>query len=113
MYPVRGNPYVMECISSFESFLSLPSIFIPAGTNHQDWLNFISLDFGVRVVVMISSSFGMLLSLLTIDNCPWISNDSRQHSKQEMTRNSLYLNLAVVLEFLNAILMDQLFFSSI
>lgn len=116
MYPLRGSRMLMQFVASIEfSCLPtglvevLPSI-IPKGTDDQDWVNFIALDFGVRVVVMIASSFGMLLLLITIDYVPWIDNGLRQTSKAEISQNSTFLLVAVSLEAVNALLMDQWFF---
>jgi hypothetical protein len=120
MYPLRGSPALMQCLTSIDLSFCLPSYMInllpslmPQGTNYEDWINFIALDFGVRVVVMITSSFGILILLVTIDYVPWIDNDLRQQTSLQIGRNAGYLMIAVSLEAINAFLMNELFFKSL
>jgi hypothetical protein len=110
LYPLRGSLTVTTCLQSLQQypFFAWCSL-IPKETNHADWLNFIALDFGVRIIVMIASALGILLLVLTIDCAPWIDNALRQHG-HEIERNAGFLLLAVIFEMINAIIINYVFF---
>jgi hypothetical protein len=96
---------ILNLIQYYIPFLN----FVPEGTDYFDWLNFIALDFGVRLVVMISTAVAVLLLVLTIDFCPWIHNSLHQHG-QDVIKSSIYLTLAAIFEVINATIINFYFF---
>ena len=102
LYPLRCHPPFITFILSIEKqFPLLKGTMMPSNTDMYDWLHFISLDFGVRIVVMISTGIGMLILLLTLDLCEWTSSYLKQSGKK-ITHVSVLIIIAVVLEVLNA-----------
>lgn len=85
------------------------SIFVPRDTDAQDWLAFVALDFGIRVVVMVTCAVGMLLLVLTIDECYWIDNALHQ-GRHARALSSIYIIISVILELCNAYAMNRIFF---
>lgn len=86
------------------------TVLIPKRTNPQDWLQFVALDFGLRVVVLVCSALGILLLTLTIDYVPWIESDLKQHGRT-VAVSSEFICTAVGIEIVNAIVINQVFFA--
>lgn len=110
LYPMRSMELTYSCLQQTERrFLPRGSI-LSRGLNHWDWLNFISLEFGIRCTVMVSTGVAVLLISYLIDYVPWIHN-SLQRSGAEMRLNSELLTVAVVLEIINALIMNKVYFA--
>jgi hypothetical protein len=80
LYPLRGSQMMLPILNLIQYYIPFLN-FVPEGTDYFDWLNFIALDFGVRLVVMISTAVAVLILVLTIDFCPWIHNSLHQHGQ--------------------------------
>lgn len=82
---------------------------IPKRVNYDDLQQFVALDFGLRILVMISTAIGVLVMTLTIDYSWWIDNKLRR-SGEAVTINSIYLCVAIVLEIINAFIINEVYF---
>jgi hypothetical protein len=112
-YPLRASERFTSGVESLENRLPLlKGVLMPNGTDRNDWLEFISLDFGIRCTVMIVSSVGMLLLLLVIDYVPWVTNMLSQ-SGYTAAHTFLLILVSVVLETINAWLMHVLYFKKL
>ncbi len=111
LYPLRASKTVFDWVSSLTGTpsLLLKGFFLCEGVSHSDWLSFIALDFGIRCSVMVSTGIGILLILVTIDHCSWIQNSLLQDDQFEIL-NTEFIMVAVILEIVNAICMNRIFF---
>eukprot|EP01039_Chlorochromonas_danica_P003445 gene3446-3774_t len=113
LYPLRASKWLYPYLIYIQDHPNLPiarNLFIPYQTNCQDWLEFIALDFGVRVVVMISSAVSMSILLLTVQTVSWVSSDL-QGSLDRCWRAIVYIIVAALMEAGNAWIMNHLFFA--
>jgi hypothetical protein len=80
----------------------------PRFTNHE-WQRLMTLDYGIRVVILISSTYSIILLLVTIQYFPWIQNDLQQDTNS-FQFTMLLLCLALILESINAYIMNEIYF---
>jgi TM2 domain-containing membrane protein YozV len=110
MYPLRGHKSVYHWLIHIEEKVSwLRGVLLPPQLDYKDFLNFLALDFGIRVLVMVAASVSMLLLLIVIDNVPWITNNLFQSGPRAHTTYALIL-ASVGLELINAYFMHYVFF---
>lgn len=110
LYPLRSSLWLLGIIRAIEHrFPIIIGIFLPPGTDQQDWLHFIALDFGLRVLVIITTSVEMLVMLATIDFFPWVSSGLNQ-GLASLELSSTILIVALVTELLNAYMMDLTYY---
>jgi hypothetical protein len=110
MYPVRAHERVFQILGAVEDRIpSLKGILLYPELDCKDFINFLALDFGIRVAMMTYASAGMLLVLIIIDFAPWVQNDLRQSTKGAVDTYLLII-AAVVLELVNAYVMHFVFF---
>jgi hypothetical protein len=110
MYPFRASHAMYERVRWLEERLGLNGTFLPCGLNQQDWLCFIALDFGIRCTVMVATGVGIGLLMIVIAYTPWITN-SLKLDQYQLRRSIEFILLAVVLEIINAVAMNHMFFS--
>ena len=110
VYPFRASNITFELFKTLEAkYLCLNGLFIPPGTNHNDWLQFIALDFAIRLSVMITTGFGILLLLIVVEYLPYNSSGLKQ-SANNLVLTSEFIIIALVFECLNALLINRIFF---
>eukprot|EP01038_Epipyxis_sp_PR26KG_P011117 gene11117-14921_t len=116
LYPVRASVLFfnfMERIRTRKDCLRyLGVLFNTDGLDHQDWLAFISLDFGIRCATVITSAIGISILLLTIQYSPWASSVLKE-SNSSLNITLGLIAVAVVLEILNAIAMSYFYFRTV
>jgi hypothetical protein len=79
--------------------------------SHKSWQQFIALDFGIRCAVFITTGYGILAMLITIQYVSWVGNVSGLlENRDSFIYTSCFIVAAVVLEFLNAWGMNRFFF---
>lgn len=111
LYPMRCSQWLSKKMIHWQKVCPcLEGLFIPKRTNYGDWVQFVALDFSLRVVVMICSAIGILVLTLTIDYVPWVKSGLKQHGK-DIALSSGYISIAVGLEIVNAIIINRVFFS--
>jgi hypothetical protein len=110
LYPFRASHAMYERVRWLEERLGLKGTFLPCGLNQQDWLCFIALDFGIRCTVMVATGVGIGLLMIVIAYTPWITN-SLKLDQNQLRRSIEFILLAVVLEIINAVAMNHMFFS--
>jgi hypothetical protein len=110
LYPIRASRAIFERVRWLEDRLDLNGAFLSNGLNHKDWLCFIALDFGVRCCVMVATGLGIGLLLVVIAYTPWITNSLKQDPPQ-LRQSIVFIFLAVLLEIVNAVAMNYMFFS--
>eukprot|EP01040_Poterioochromonas_malhamensis_P004026 gene4026-4306_t len=82
----------------------------------HDWQRFMTLDFSIRFVVLLSSTYAIILLFVTIQYIPWIHSDLQQNSNDDDNSNAsfeftlLLLGLALVIEVINAWIMNEYYF---
>ena len=110
LYPIRASTTVYRWLQYLEEAVPIfrGSILV-RGTNHKDWLCFICLDFGVRCSIMICAGIAIALLLLLIAYVPWIDNSLKQEG-YGLKLSMAFISLAVVMELINAYIMNQIFF---
>jgi hypothetical protein len=112
-YPLRASSLCYQLMKRIEhKYFYGQAWLIPKHTNFEDWLDFITLDFGVRVVVMISTAIGIMILLITVEYIPWIHNGLQQDNRNRMWTSCSFIMIAVIMELLNTYLMNQYFFKS-
>eukprot|EP01040_Poterioochromonas_malhamensis_P008505 gene8505-9201_t len=87
-----------------------------------DWQKFMTLDFAIRLVILLSSTYAMILLFLTIHYLPWIHSDLLQDDSNDNGSNDddgevasfeftlLILGIALVIEVINAWIMNEYYF---
>jgi len=111
LYPMRCSRWLSKQMLELQKICPcLKGVFIPKRTNYSDWVQFVALDFSLRVVVMICSAIGILVLTLTIDYVPWVESDLKQYGK-DIAWSSGYISVAVGLEVINALVINRLFFA--
>jgi hypothetical protein len=79
--------------------------------SYRNWQEFIALDFGIRCSIFVSTGYGILLLLVTIQFVPWVSATNALHRDIAGFRYTVvFLLLAVVFELINAFIMVKYFF---
>eukprot|EP01038_Epipyxis_sp_PR26KG_P015105 gene15105-20323_t len=113
LYPLRASVEfytLMKRISERTDSLRWIGLWMNStGLSHKDWMSFVSLDFGIRLVVLLSSAVGIILLLLSIQYIPWVSN-SLKEDPIGLEKTIYYIALAVALELINVFAMNYLFF---
>lgn len=112
-YPLRASRWLYPYLLYVQSILPIASLryaFVPKDTNYQDWLDFFAVDFGIRVIVMISTGVGISLLLITIQFVPWIDSGLEEERDRDIWKSVQFILVAVVLEGVNAWAMNVLFF---
>jgi hypothetical protein len=84
-------------------------IFNTNNLGHEDWQHFITLDFGIRCVVLTVSGIGISLLLVTVSYLNYTNNELSQ-SRADLRITLGYIALAVMLEVINACAMNFLYF---
>lgn len=114
LYPLRASPWLYPYLVFLQDHPRLPFLrnaLIPLHTNLQDWIDFIALDFGVRVVVMIATTAGMATLLLVVQTASWLSSSLQEDSLADYGQSILFIFIATALEVINAWAMNRLFFA--
>jgi hypothetical protein len=78
----------------------------------RHWQEFIALDFGIRCSIFVSTGYGTILLLLTIQFVPWVgrSNGLKEDNVVSFRYTSIFLFIAIVLELVNAWVMMRFYF---
>jgi hypothetical protein len=79
--------------------------------SYRHWQEFIALDFGIRCSVFVSTGYGIILLLLTIQFVPWVGESNGL--KQDIVNfryTTLFLFVAIVLELINAFAIMKYYF---
>jgi hypothetical protein len=110
-YPLRASKVCYQCLITIEkSYFHSYHILLPKGINYDDWLSFLSLDFGVRFVVMISAAIGIMILLITVQYLPYIHNGLQQSNREKVVRICVFILFAMILEIINAYSMNYFCF---
>ncbi len=113
LYVVRATEtyYVIaESIGEryFKMFLPQPRL------PFQDWQQFTALDFGIRCTVFIATGYAILLLLTTIEFTPYLKATNGLHvSSTTYTTTALFITIAVLMELINAYLIDRFYFRKV
>jgi hypothetical protein len=75
----------------------------------QEWEKLMTLDYGIRIVVLITSTYTIILLLVVIQYLPWVQDDLPQN-QSEFQFTMLLLCLALVSELINAWVMNEIYF---
>lgn len=118
-YPVRASTSAFVLLKQLQERLgrchsSLRCCLIPDETDFEDWLEFIALDYGVRFVVMVAAAAAIGFLLLVVTFVPWVDNalaDDDDNMHAELTYSLLFIGLALVIELLNALIINRMFFA--
>lgn len=117
LYPLRASNYFFE--QQREAMKYLPwkkktqedaKGFELITIGYEDWLDFVCLDFGLRVFIEITSGISMLLFFLLIDYLPYAHYELKETSGSDIGVTTLFIALAVVIELISAFLMNHYFF---
>lgn len=114
-YPLRTSQFLFKVNQYVESsFPSLNGVLRMSEMDQKDWVAFTALDFGIRCVVLITSSLGVSILLLIYNHFDYIGNYSalQQDSKTEK-RTFIYLIISIALELLNASVMNRAYFCAV
>jgi hypothetical protein len=78
---------------------------------YEAWQEFIALDFGIRCSIFVSTGYGILLLLVTIQFVPWVGATNGLKSNLVGFRyTAVFLLLSCVFELINATLMVKYYF---
>jgi hypothetical protein len=115
-YPFRASIYFANMCSYLRyngGMLGrfIADLFGSQYVSNEDWKRFIALDFGIRVTVVISSGISISLYLLSISNAYWVQNGLKQDAVN-VRSTIMYIYLAVVMELVNAFVINYLFFAT-
>lgn len=110
--------YVLRCTSWYYQISEAvvlkytPSWFLNrTRMSHKNWQQFIALDFGIRCAVFVTTGYGILIMLITIQYVSWVGNvNGLLEDKSNFTYTSLFIIAAVSLELINAWGMNRFFF---
>ena len=82
--------------------------------SHAYWQQFIALDFGIRCTVFVTTAFGFLLLLTTVQFVPYLGDSNGLHvTLLNYEKTAGFIIFAVVLEFINAFIMHQVYFKKV
>lgn len=113
-YPLRASKLLYPYLMYLQEHPRLPwlrNAFVPFNTDFRDWLDFISLDFGVRIVVMTSTAVAIIILLTIVQFSSWIDSSLQEHHTRSYVRSMEFIMVAAVLELANAWLMNEMFFA--
>ncbi len=78
---------------------------------HKHWQRFMALDFGIRCTVFVITAFGMFFLITTVQFVPYLNGfNGLKESDGSYELTMMFIGIALVLESINAVLINQLYF---
>ena len=113
LYVVRATKQYYEITEWIgEKYLSF--LLVKPRLSHTYWQQFIALDFGIRCTVFVSTAFGFLVLLTTVQFVPYLNATNGLHvTLLNYEKTAGFIILAVVLEIANAALVNVVYFQKV